>query len=134
DAVRAVRAVGLDSKDTVRDALAAVLVQRARDRARFDATFDAYFARKPMRTLWERLDAGGLSEAEREALRELLDAYASASPEGNLVSLLHRGADLDRLLSLAGSARTLEALTSPLQSGFYTHKLLEEIGTWRSQD
>src|SRR5688572_18289126 len=133
DAVRAIRAVGVDSRETMRDALAAVVVQRARDRARFDATFDVYFARTPMRTLWERLEAQGFSEAEREALRELLDAYASASPEGNLVALLHRGADLDRLLQLAGSARTLAALESPLQSGFYTHKLLDEVGTWRSQ-
>jgi uncharacterized protein len=133
DAVRAIRAVGFESRERVRDALSAVIVQRARDRARFDATFDAYFARTPMRTLWERLEAQGFDEAEREALREILDAYATASPEGNLLALLHRGADLDRLLQLAGSARTLDALQSPLQSGFYTHKLLEEVGTWRSQ-
>lgn len=134
DAVRAIRAVGLDSKDTVREALAAVIVQRVRDRARFDATFDAYFARTPLRTIWERLAAQGFDDAERDALRELLDAYAAAAPGGNLASLLHRGADLDRLLSLAGSARTLAALESPLQSGFYAHKLLEETGTWRSQN
>lgn len=132
DAARAIRAVGFESKDAMRDALAAVVVQRARDRARFDATFDAYFARTPMRTLWERLAARGFTEAERDALRELLDAYAAASPEGTLVALLHRGADLDRLLQLAGSARTLDALQSPLQSGFYTHRLLEVVGTWRS--
>jgi uncharacterized protein len=133
DAVRAIRAVGFESRDRMRDALSAVIVQRARDRARFDATFDAYFARTPMRTLWERLEAQGFAEAERDALREILDAYPSASPDGNLLALLHRGADLDRLLQLAGSARTLDALQSPLQSGFYTHKLLEEVGTWRSQ-
>lgn len=134
DAVRAVRAVGLESRETLREALAAVIVQRARDRARFDATFDAYFARRPNRTLLERLEAQGFTGAERDALRELLDAYATASPEGNLVALLQRGAELDRLLQLAGSARTLDALQSPLQSGFYTHKLLEQLGTWRSHD
>lgn len=133
DAARAVRAVGFASRDAFREALAAVIVQRARDRTRFDATFDAYFARTPMRTLWERLEAQGFSAVERDTLRELLDAHASASPEGNLVALLHRGAELDRLLQLAGSARTLDALQSPLQSGFYTHKLLDEVGTWRSQ-
>lgn len=133
DAVRATRTVGFESRDRLRDALAAVIVQRARDRARFDATFDGYFARKPMRTLWERLEAQGFDDAERDALREILDAYAAASPDGNLLALLHRGADLDRLLQLAGSARTLDALQSPLQSGFFTHKLLEEVGTWRSQ-
>jgi uncharacterized protein with von Willebrand factor type A (vWA) domain len=50
-----------------------------------------------------------------------------------MLALLDRGAELDRLLSLAGSARTLDALQGPLQAGFYTHKLLEEVGTWRSQ-
>lgn len=134
DAVRAVRAVGLGSREHLREALAAVIVQRARDRARFDATFDAYFARQPSRTLWERLEAQGFTDAEQGALRELLDAYAAASPEGNLVALLQRGADLDRLLQLAGSARTLDALQSPLQAGFTTHKLLEQLGTWRSRD
>ena len=133
DAVRVIRAVGFESRERMRDALAAVVVKRARDRARFDTTFDAYFARTPMRTLWERLEAQGFSEDERDVLREILDTYATSSPEGNLLSLLHRGADLDRLLQLAGSARTLDALQSPLQSGFYTHRLLEEVGTWRSQ-
>ena len=59
DAVRAVRAVGFESRELVREAIAAVVVERVRDRARFDRVFDAYFAREPRRTLWERLAADG---------------------------------------------------------------------------
>lgn len=134
DAVRAVRAVGFASRETVRDAIAAVVVKRARDRARFDDTFDAYFAREPRRTLWERLEAEGFDASELASLRELLDAFAAASPDTTLGPLVHRGADLDRLLQLAGSAQMLEGMQSRLQAGFYTHRLLEHVGTWRAQD
>lgn len=134
DAVRAVQAVGFGSREAVKDALAAVVVKRARDRARFDDVFDGFFAREPRRSLWERLAAEGFAEAELDALRELLDAYATASPDGALGPLVHRGAELDRLLQLAGSAQMLDGMQSPLQAGFYTHRLLEHVGTWRAQD
>ncbi len=134
DAVRAVRAVGLDSRDLVRDALAAVIVHRARDRARFDGVVDAYFAREPRRTLWERLAAQGFSEEEIDAVRGLLESMAVAAPDGALGPLVHRGAELDRLLQLAGASQMLDAMQSSLQSGFYTHRLLEHVGTWRAHD
>lgn len=133
DAARAVRAVGFASRDVVKDAIASVVVKRARDRARFDDVFDSYFAREPRRTLWERLSAEGFTEPELDAARELLDAYASASPDAVLGPLVHRGAELDRLLQLAGSAEMLAGMQSPLQTGFYTHRLLEHVGTWRAQ-
>lgn len=134
DAVRAVRAVGFGSRATLKDAIAAVVVKRARDRARFDDVFDGFFAREPRRTLWERLAAEGFDDSELETLRALLDAFAAAAPDGALGPLVHRGADLDRLLQLAGSAQMLEGMQSPLQAGFYTHRLLEHVGTWRAQD
>jgi uncharacterized protein len=134
DAVRAVRAVGFASREAVKDAVASVVVKRARERARFDDVFDAFFAREPRRTLWERLAAEGFDETELGALRELLDAFAAASPDGALGPLVHRGAELDRLLQLAGSAEMLAGMQSPLQAGFFTHRLLEHVGTWRAQD
>jgi uncharacterized protein with von Willebrand factor type A (vWA) domain len=134
DVVRAVRAVGFESREIVRDAIAAIVVKRARDRARFDEAFDGYFAREPRRTLWERLEAEGFEGAELDVLRDLLDAYAASSPDTTLGPLVHRGAELDRLLQLAGSAQMLEGMQSPLQAGFYTHRLLEHVGMWRAQD
>lgn len=132
DVVRAVRAVGWSSEEYVREAVAAVVVKRPRERVRFDAVFDAYFAGKPRHTLWERLAAQGLSETEIDVVRELLEAMAAASPDGALGPLVQRGAELDRLLQLAGSARVLEGLQSSLQAGFFTHKLLEHVGTYRA--
>ena len=134
DAVRAVQAVGFESQATVRDALASVIVKRARDRQRFDAVFDAFFSGSPHRTLWERLAADGFTTSELAALRELLDAFATAAPDSALGPLVHRGAELDRLLQLAGSAHMLEGMQSTLQAGFYAHRLLEHVGTWRAQD
>jgi uncharacterized protein with von Willebrand factor type A (vWA) domain len=134
DAVRAVRAVGFESQALVRDAIASVIVKRPRDRDRFDAVFDAFFSDSKRQTLWERLAADGFAPSELEALRELLDGFATSSPDGGLGPLVHRGAELDRLLQLAGSAQMLDGMQSPLQAGFYTHRLLEHVGTWRAQD
>jgi uncharacterized protein len=129
DAVRALELVGFSSRDDVREALAAVIVTRSRERVRFDRAFDAFFARAGhRRTLWERLEAKGFSAPELDVLRELLDQLASSSSDGAVHALLGRGADLDRLLHLAGTSRLLEAMQSPLQAGFYTHRLLDRIG------
>jgi uncharacterized protein with von Willebrand factor type A (vWA) domain len=134
DALRAIRAVGFESQALVRDAVASVVVKRARDRARFDDAFDGFFAREPRRTLWERLAAEGFSEAELDVVRELLDALAASAEDSAVGPLVHRGAELDRLLQLAGSAQMLESMQSTLQAGFYTHRLLEHVGTWRAQE
>lgn len=134
DAVRAIRAVGLESKELVRDALACVVAPRPRDRARFDHVVDAFFAREPRRTLWERLAAEGFDERELASLRELLEALATASPDSAVGPLVHRGAELDRLLQLAGATQMLSSMQSPLQAGFYTQRLLEHVGTWRAQE
>src|SRR5690242_14701412 len=79
DAVRAVRAVGFESQALVREAIASVIVKRARDRDRFDAVFDSFFSGSPRLTLWERLAADGFTAPELETLRELLDAFATSS-------------------------------------------------------
>ncbi len=134
DAVSAIAAVGLFSRETVKRALATVLVKRARDQRLFDDTFDEFFARDPRRTLWERLAKQGFTKSELDTLREMLETLSTVSPEGALGSLLHRGADLDRLLQLATTSRLLGGMQSPLQAGFYTHRLLGELGAWRARD
>lgn len=135
DAVRSIGLVGFDSPQDLREALASVIVQRRRDRARFDRAFDAFFSRSGhRRTLRERLEANGFSANELDVLRDLLDRFAASSPDGGGVTMLHRGADLDRLLHLAGTSRVLGAMQSPLQAGFYTHRLLERLGAREAHD
>src|SRR5258706_10799618 len=93
DAARAVRAVGFSTREGVREAIAAVVVTRHRDRARFDAAFDSHFAREPGRTLWERLAAAGVAEEEIAIVRDLLGAIAGVQPDSAIGPLVHRGAE-----------------------------------------
>jgi uncharacterized protein with von Willebrand factor type A (vWA) domain len=138
DATRAVEAVGLEHRDRFRDAVAAVVVQRARDRTRFDQAFDAFFdpggAGRRGGTLWERLARKGFDAAELEALRELLSQLGSSGVDGAgpLATLLDRGADLDRLLALSGIDRQIDA-HSGLQLGFQTHRLVAQLGAGRAR-
>jgi uncharacterized protein with von Willebrand factor type A (vWA) domain len=131
DVVRAVREVGVADGAAVREAIACVVVDRARDRARFDAVFDAFFAatREARGTLWERLAARGFTEDELGELRALLGAFARANGDAfeRLGVLLERGPELDRLLQLAGVSRTLDLVQSPLQAGFFAHRVLQQL-------
>jgi uncharacterized protein with von Willebrand factor type A (vWA) domain len=141
DATRAVATVGLAQRQGVKTAIAAVVVQHAKERPRYDAVFDAFFdpfldpgASDAGATLWDRLAAEGFDDAELEALREGLGwlAAGGGGGAGSLGVLLDRGADFDRLLAMAGVARTLDA-HSGMQLGFRTHQLLARIGAGRAR-
>jgi uncharacterized protein with von Willebrand factor type A (vWA) domain len=138
DVARALREVGLERRENVRAAVGAIVVQRASERARYESAFDAFFgAEAPdRRTLWERLASPpwGFSEAELDALRELLGQLAASQGESMapLGLLLERGAELDRVLALAGVAQNLDA-HSGMQLGFLTHRLLGQMGAGRAR-
>lgn len=130
DAARAVLAVGLEHSARVRDALAAIVVHKAADLPRFVAAYDAYFDQsRGSRGFWERLTAEGVTPQELEALRAMLTQLANVEADGlaPLGTLLEGGADLDRILSLAGFARAIDAHSGPLL-GFLTHRLLGLVG------
>jgi uncharacterized protein len=133
DAARVAALVGLDDKATLRDALAAVIVERRADRARFRAGFDEFFATGSAHRsdLWGRLRDRGFGDGELDALRQLLEAAAERSGGGGdataFVGLIGSESELDRMLLAAGIARTLAPMTSPLQAGFYAHRLLAEL-------
>ena len=135
DVARGLGAVGLDQRSRVRETVAAIVVDRASERARFDRSFDAFFAsRHGHGSLWERLAAQGFAQDELDALRELLAGLAQSHADGlvPLGLLLERGADLDRTLALAGLARTVDA-HSGAQIGFLGHRLLSQIGAGRAR-
>jgi uncharacterized protein with von Willebrand factor type A (vWA) domain len=133
ECARALDALGLAERRQVREAMAAVILKNARRRARFDAAFDAFFSSERGRpTLWERLAAQGFAGSELDALRELLEAFGKTHDNG--LALLHGGAELDRLLQLADVARSLDAMQSELQLGFYTHRVLQQLGVARTRE
>jgi uncharacterized protein with von Willebrand factor type A (vWA) domain len=131
EVARAVQAVGLEHEDRVREAVAAVVVHSVRERPRFDAAFGAFFAPDAARarrgSLWDGLEARGFSGAELDALRELLDRLAGSDAVGALHGWLERGAELDRMLALAGLTHRIDAHSGP-QLGFLAHRLVEQLG------
>jgi uncharacterized protein with von Willebrand factor type A (vWA) domain len=134
DAARAVVAVGLECRADVRDAMAAVVVQRARDRDRFDAAFDHYFAagaaRDRARTVRDRLWARGFDDGELDMLHALMTQLEAAGADDVLAldMLLDRGAEFDRALMRGHVVRDLDADSGP-QVGFLTHRLLSLAGS-----
>jgi uncharacterized protein with von Willebrand factor type A (vWA) domain len=131
DAVRAVLAVGLEHPGRVREGLAAIVVQKTSDRSHFDAAFQTFFDPSGgPRDLWGRLAIGGVMPEEIDALRAMLSQLADHDADGlaSLGALLEGGADLDRLLSLTGYARSIDAHSGP-QLGFLTQRLLGRVGS-----
>jgi uncharacterized protein with von Willebrand factor type A (vWA) domain len=131
DVVRAVAAVGFSDRLILREAIACVVVDRARDRPRFDTAFERFFAPERARrgTLWERLAGRGFNDDELAELRSLLSHLVAVEGDSfdRLGVLLERGAELDRLLQLAGVSRALETVQSPLQTGFFAHRVLKQL-------
>ena len=130
DAARAAHLVGMEDARIFRDALASVITSSAIDRRRFDRAFDAFFSRKrDAGDLWQRLAQRGFSAEEQDALRDLLHELAATTPDGaSLSPLLHRGAELERLLRSSSVARTFDSMQSPMQAGFFAHRAMESVG------
>jgi hypothetical protein len=133
DAVRVAELVGFGDRATLRDALAAVIVERRSELEAFRKAFDAFFAadRAHAGDLWSRLRARGFDAGELDALRELLQAAAERSgatgDAAALLGVVGSDGELDQLLRAAGIARVLAPMTSPLQAGFFTQKVMSAL-------
>ncbi len=134
DAVRVVELLGLGDQAALRAGIGAVVLERAADRARFEAAFDRFFspARAHPGDLWARLAERGFAPHELEALRDLLEAAAERTrgPGGaaGFLALMGTEAELDAILAAARIARALEPLASPLQIGFFAHRVADRLG------
>jgi uncharacterized protein with von Willebrand factor type A (vWA) domain len=137
DALAVLREVGLEDRDAVTEGLAAVVVKSKEERPRFDRIVRDFFERaSPHEGLTERLLRQGFSASDVAELVDLLERLAASANEdgGQFAALLQRGPELDRLFHLAGISRTLASVESPLQLGFFTHRVLGELGIGRAHD
>jgi hypothetical protein len=134
DAARALEVVGLDDGQAVRGALQATLIKRSEDEVPFGDLFDLFFFR-PGQFMKEREDAPllralrqqGLSEDELEHVLALLaDEAARLDPTARMALGMQRGG-LEALLRLAGLQVDFARLQSPLQIGFFTQQVLEQL-------
>jgi hypothetical protein len=134
DAMQAVALVGFADRAALRDAVAAVVVDRASDLARYRACFDRFFSTGGGHAgdLWARLRDRGFSDGELSALLDLLEAAAQRSGAGGdapaLRALTGTDGELDHLLRTAGIARALAPMTSALQAGFFAQRVMDQLG------
>lgn len=137
EAARAAALVGLVDRDVFKDAIAATVVTRAADRARFERGFDAYFGAEPRDDLWERLAAAGFDREELRVLREAFATWSGGDGAGagyaQELALFERGSELEQLLRLSVVARSASSFTSELQLGFATHRALQSSGLPRAR-
>jgi hypothetical protein len=130
DVSRAIRAVGLEDRSLVREAVACVVVSRREERAAFDAAFDAFFGGPPG-DAYARMAASAFTASEIEALRRIvleLDAETGSEVE----SLLRGGADLERRIARARLGEVVDA-DAEGQLGFQVHRLLRATGLDRAR-
>ena len=130
EAARAVREVGLADRTLLRDAIACVVVDDHKQRASYDHLFGEFFSlqARPQPDLPARLLAQGFTRDELRALRELLGDFLSPEGRARLRALLSGGTDLDHLLASERVQKHLARLNGPLQNGFFSHQLMEELG------
>ena len=134
DALRAVRAVGLEDPRAVTHALAAVVGPPRGELARFDACVARFFsAPEEPRGFWARLRAAGFSAEELAALESALTGPAPTADLPTLGVLLERGPQLTRLLATADVRRALESMQSAAQAGFFTHRVAQAVGLGRGR-
>lgn len=140
DAVAAAQAVGLSQPDNLRAALLATLIKRTEDEAPFTELFDLYFRRPAAllraqeAPLMEALRQRGLSEDELEHLLAILaDEAARLDPTARSGMGLRRG-DVESLIRLAGLSVDWGRLQSPLQVGYFTQQVLEQLRFRQAQE
>lgn len=125
--------VGFGDRTALRAAIGAVIVDRRAELARYQESFDRFFALGSAHPgdLWGRLRAQGFTDGELDALRQLLEGAAEHSGAGGdaaaFVAVLGSDSELDHLLLAAGIARALAPMTSALQAGYYAHQVMAEL-------
>jgi uncharacterized protein with von Willebrand factor type A (vWA) domain len=127
DALAATAELGLQDRETFKDALASTLVKEARDRATFDRLFNLYF-----------LDLQALGEGLRKALgpedprvQGLLDEILAEDglELDDLTELIMRGQGAEMEMAIRGSGQNagLERLMYFLQVGFFSRRLSDRF-------
>jgi uncharacterized protein with von Willebrand factor type A (vWA) domain len=141
DAVRAVAAVGFEHGDQVRAALQAALIKRPADQGSFDELFSLFFLRGA--ALLDAaepppvLDMLGQAGLDAEQIAQLLDQLAGAAAGLGAVARTGLGASspqIQQLVQTAGAAIDLERISSPLQVGYFSYRLLEELDIRGAED
>lgn len=132
DAVRAAAAVGLSDGPRLRAAIKATAIKRDADVRAFDELFELYFLRggsmlSEDAPISDLLRAAGLSEDAVSAVLDALRAEASAMSPMSRAAMGMGSSDAAPLIRAAGLSAQLDRMVSPLQVGYFTYRLLEQL-------
>ena len=122
DALRALRAAGIDDRDRVRLALRAALVKSNADFEAFETLFPLYFGGEP--PLENALD--DLDPDDEQAVREALEGLSDRLRQ--LLEQLMSGHGPSREQLEAMARRAAETGASPSQTRYLTQRMLREMG------
>lgn len=135
DAAGVARALGPADPAALRAGLRAALVKRCEDRPLFDELFDLYFLRRGQPSDETRggplAEVAASSELAVDDLERALDSLAAemaAMTAAGRTALGAREADLATLVQGAGATAGLAGMSTPLQVGYYTYRVLEALG------
>jgi len=135
DALRALELVGLSDPQVVRATLLTCLVKRPEDESRFHDLFVLFFFRVGAlgtdfreAPLTEVLRQAGLSDEQIEQVIAQLATEAARLDPTARMGLGLRRVGLDLLLRLSGLRIDVSRMQSPLQIGFFTQGLLDQLG------
>ena len=143
DMMRAVELCGVEDPDTLKAALEATLVKRAVDRELFSEIFDLYFRRlgdflprqgSETPPLWEALKKAGLSDDQIESLLAILADEAARMQPMARAGLGLRRSKIEALIRLAGIQVDFSRLGNRLQIGFFTQRLLDQLGFSKAEE
>lgn len=133
DAIRAIETCGLDDPAAVRAALSATLIKRHEDEETFGELFSLFFfrpgefLRQGESPLVDKLRREGISEEEIERIVAILADQAARLDPTVRMALGLRRSDLEALLRLAGLRVDFGRLVNPLQIGFFTQQVLDQL-------
>jgi hypothetical protein len=134
DLARAFAVLGFSDRDALVACTVALASRSAAEARKVERVFGAFFASAGASAdVFARLRDAGFSDEEVSVLRSLVDVAMEAIPAGGheagaLAALLERGSHLDALMHGVTARRLFRRLHSPLQVGFYTHRLIRELG------
>jgi hypothetical protein len=144
DTFTALDELSFDDREVFRDALRSTMVKRAMDVPTFDRLFELYWSgfhdglRQAFGDALGGLEAKGLDpEQLLERLREFLEKLSDLDLELSQLAQSLLTQDLSRLEQLireAGEAADVGRIENMLQVGFFTRRILEQLGAQGAGD
>lgn len=144
DTFTALDELSFDDREVFRDALRSTMVKRAMDVPTFDRLFELYWSgfhdglRQAFGDALGGLEAKGLDpEQLLERLREFLEKVSDLDLDLSLLAQSLLTQDLSRLEQLireAGEAADVGRIENMLQVGFFTRRILEQLGAQGAGD